>query len=603
MRPYRVLANALGVALLAAGAFAMPNPIVRPPRADAVADARLDDTRPLDLSVTHKLFLTPITERLDTADEVRLERYLWTVVPTGRRIIFPDEQLRPVGSVELTPEQYRRWDALASTRAHQYLDTIATQSFRVRLPTSMRNRRVPWRTGYADRFVDALDRAAPYIPYLESMASQRGLPRDTWLLAVQESLFRPTAVSSAWCEGPFQLSRPAARTFGLVVPRLARGGNTTQVNESLHPLLAAQAAFDLLYAYAYHTGGFLTGVSAYHTGPGNLAKMRILQLRHPQWRSQEDAGVPAMIAERYLHGIDAALFDPVTEMSSLSGDETESPGDVTLESTVAADGLSWIVSDGWRHPSNTRSYSGYRRESSLYVPRFLALRNALRRDALFRTERELAGMRRIPAGNGTCGPRGPYTTDLPVCWISAPVFHDVERYAKKALDLDMVAIRYRTPPRAGKEPLTGEDLAQAVGDLSVFTAYNPHIPRKARIPEGTRVALPPGTAASFITARPLRDLLDTAPVTTYRDGVMSASSAPTAPLAEDREYARLALLRSDGRYDEVDPEAVCALADRMEAIDDGSLTRSLQRRVSRLDCALTSHRSSRSLLRLADEHR
>ena len=287
----------------------------------------------------------------------------------------------------------------------------------------------------------------------------------------------------------------------------------------------------------------------------------------------------------------------------LPDEDAGQEADATLETTAAADSLSWIVSDGWRHPSNTRAYSGYRRESSLYVPRFLALRNSLRRDALFRTEREPVGTRRIRAGNDSCAPRGPYVTDTPTCEISVPIFRDVERYLPEPLDLDMVTVHYRKRPPAGKEPLTGEDLARATGDLAVFVAYNPHIPRKARIPDGTRVALPPETVASFVAARSLHDLLEIPSVITYRDGVIDASSAPPELLVEDREYARLALLRSDGRYTDVAPETICALADRMETLDDGSRLRSLQRRAARLDCALTSDRSSRSLLRFADGSR
>jgi len=572
--------NAIATCLLALSAVPATAGVHAPPQPQQTLDARLDGTSPISLTITHDLFLTPVRETLDAFQMVRLERYLWTAVPMGRTIVYPDEELRPTMALTLSDAQYRAWKNLStknSKGARRYLDNIATREFRKRLPPA-----VQWRTGYADRFAEGLDRAAPFIPYLETIAGQYGLDKRTWMLALQESLFTPRAVSKAWCEGPYQLSRPVARHFGMVVPRSSRGGNTKEVNESLHPLLAAEAAFALVRAYAYHTGGFLAGVSAYHAGPENVTRMRLLQLRNPDWRAPPPAN--GVLATTYTHGFDD-LSDPVTT-EEINGEN----GGLT---TDVANALSWMITDGWQHPKNR---SDYRRESSLYVPRFLALLNAVDRSSLFATERAVIGERTIRPGQDRCYPRGPFVDDERVCLESVPIIGTRERYLHQAFGADRVTIRYAVSPRPGLEPLKGEDIAKAIGSLEAFTAYNPHIPLRARVPEGTRVFLSPG-AAERVHALPIV----AGPVVRYDSGGIAPEQPAPSLLQEDREYARLALLRSEGLYDQVTADAICALADRMErlAADDQSWFRVFQGRAARLDCTHTSAKNVQGLIRFS----
>jgi len=545
---------------------------VRPPAPDAISDERLSGTSRIDLTLQHNLFLEPITETLKAADEVRLERYLWTAVPRGRIVIFPDDRLRPVSAIAMSDVEYARWQR-ARSKGLQYLDTIATKAYRQFLPPPLRSERdLSWRIGSADQIPKALDRASPFIPYLEAIGLRYGLDRDTWLIAIQESLFTPNVVSSAACEGPFQLNRHNARNAGLILPK-GRGSNKTNVNESLHPILAAEAAFGLLRSYVYHTGGFFTGMSAYHTGPGNLAQMRSQQIANADWKTPshvtalDDWQAEQLAALEYLVMPDADENTPGTE---------------------AADAFSWIVTEGWQMPTNRTTF---KKESARYVPRFMGLRNALVRDALYTTVREVVGTKLVRTDNGACSPRGPYTDDTRTCVESVPAFHERDVYTHPTFQAERFVVNYAP----GHRPLTGLDFERLIGDRDGFRSRNLHIPTGARIPEGTNVFVPLGVAERVFADR----RFERTPIITYDRGTISPSpSAPTL-LPEDYEYARIARARSEGRYEDGDASTVCALSERMSMINDGTWFRSLQAQSAKGDCALTKHHTLQQLVHVA----
>lgn len=545
---------------------------VRPPAPDKTSDARLNGTSRIDLTLKHELFLKPVTETLKAADEVRLERYLWTAVPRGKVVIFPDDRLRPVSAIEMSDVEYARWQR-ARSKGLQYLDTVATKAYRQFLPQALRSAcDLSWRIGSADQIPKALDRASPFIPYLESIGLRYGLDRDTWLIAIQESLFTPSVVSSAACEGPFQLNRDNARNAGLILPK-GRGNNRTNVNESLHPILAAEAAFGLLRSYVYHTGGFFTGMSAYHTGPGNLAQMRSKQIANADWKAPsrvtalDDWQAQQLTALEYLVMPDADENTPGTE---------------------AADAFSWIVTEGWQMPTNRTTF---KKESARYVPRFMGLRNAIDRDVLYATVREVAGEKLVRTDGGRCAPRGPYTGDARTCVELMPEFRERELYKYPTFQAERFVVHYAS----GHRPLTGLDFERLIGDADGFRDRNPHIPTGARIPEGTNVFVPIGVAERvFADTR-----FERTPVTTYDRGTISPIPPSPTLLPEDYDYARIALSRSEGRYEAGDAPTICALSDRMSAINDGTWFRSLQAQSAKGDCSLAQHNSLQTLVRLA----
>ena len=167
------------------------------------------------------------------------------------------------------------------------------------------------RWGYADQTREARERDAPYLAYEVNLARRLGLSLLPTEIGTVETFNQDQLISSAGAESRFQLMPDIMGMFGVEQYALpVSGGGTVRVREQRHPLLAMEPSLMLVRAYANAVGHELPGVSAYHTGPGNIFKMYREFLReHPG----EVRG--AHVSDAYMWGVTDG-FEQVDAVSS-----------------------------------------------------------------------------------------------------------------------------------------------------------------------------------------------------------------------------------------------------------------------------------------------
>ena len=167
------------------------------------------------------------------------------------------------------------------------------------------------RWGYADQTREARERDKPYLAYEVNLARRLGLSLLPTEIGTVETFNQDQLISSAGAESRFQLMPDIMGMFGVEQYSLpvARGG-AVRVREQRHPLLAMEPSLMLVRAYANAVGHELPGVSAYHTGPGNIFKMyrEYLKANPGQVRG-------AHVSDAYMWGVTDG-FERVDAVSS-----------------------------------------------------------------------------------------------------------------------------------------------------------------------------------------------------------------------------------------------------------------------------------------------
>jgi hypothetical protein len=297
----------------------------------AALDAKyLDTAAPLDAALEHALAgkndtfevpgLVPLLSR---------DRILAACIPSDEAIYFDMKTREPLARLRLregSPER-KQWETISDrNRARQV--TVSVAAANEQRVSASTGKELSYFIGYADLMKAGIERLAPHKAYFQTIAKSYGLDENLLLgIALQET-FAENLVSSAACKGYLQTSDGVARRFGLYAPK----GNTRRkllqrgVNESLHPLLQAEASAGYLRAVTAATGHPHLGVASYHAGPHNVLKMLAI------------------------------------------GELRNSKADV---STL----ISWIYNGGYDDPLNTDKYSQFHQFSSKYVPQVLAKLN------------------------------------------------------------------------------------------------------------------------------------------------------------------------------------------------------------------------------------
>lgn len=123
--------------------------------------------------------------------------------------------------------------------------------------------RLRTQTGLKDVFNEAIVRSGRYLPAMERIFSQRGLPTELTRLPFVESMFQEQARSKAAAGGMWQIMASTGRRhlhIGL------------DVDERYDPLLAAEAAASLLKENYYALGTWPLAITAYNYGKNGLAR-------------------------------------------------------------------------------------------------------------------------------------------------------------------------------------------------------------------------------------------------------------------------------------------------------------------------------------------
>ncbi|HLA63346.1 MAG TPA: hypothetical protein VK610_02890, partial [Rhodothermales bacterium] len=127
------------------------------------------------------------------------------------------------------------------------------------------------RWGRANQTHEARTRDLPYLSYEIQLARRLGLSLLSTEIGTVETFNQDWLVSSAGARSRYQMMPDIMEMFGVENYRVpVVSGGTVQVREELHPLLSMEPSMMLLRGYANAVGHELPGISAYHTGPGNL---------------------------------------------------------------------------------------------------------------------------------------------------------------------------------------------------------------------------------------------------------------------------------------------------------------------------------------------
>ncbi len=169
------------------------------------------------------------------------------------------------------------------------------------------------RWGYADQTLEARGRDERYITYEVNLARRLGLSVLATEIGTVETFNQDQLVSPVGARSRFQMMPDIMRMFDVEQYTLpVASGGSVQVREELNPLLAMEPSLMLVRAYSNSVGHELPGISAYHTGPGNIFKMYREYLRaHPGLQRSEGKHV----SDAYMWGVTDG-FQRVDEVSS-----------------------------------------------------------------------------------------------------------------------------------------------------------------------------------------------------------------------------------------------------------------------------------------------
>lgn len=128
---------------------------------------------------------------------------------------------------------------------------------------------VKW--GRRNQVVEARMRELGYIEYEIRLARFLGLSLLATETGTVETFNRDDLVSAAGARGRYQIMPFLLRLNDIHRYRLrTTAGNTIRVYEERHPLLTMETAFATIAGYRNAVGHEIPGLSAYHSGPGNI---------------------------------------------------------------------------------------------------------------------------------------------------------------------------------------------------------------------------------------------------------------------------------------------------------------------------------------------
>jgi membrane-bound lytic murein transglycosylase D len=122
---------------------------------------------------------------------------------------------------------------------------------------------------------DAINRGSRYLPMIQAIFKEEGLPDDLVYLPLIESAFRPAAVSRAGATGIWQLMRTTASFNGL--------SRDWYVDERLDPEKSTRAAAKLLKTLYGMFGDWHLSLAAYNAGAGRVQQAMKRSKRESFW--------------------------------------------------------------------------------------------------------------------------------------------------------------------------------------------------------------------------------------------------------------------------------------------------------------------------------
>ena len=167
------------------------------------------------------------------------------------------------------------------------------------------------RWGYADQTLEARERDSRYLTYEVNLARRLGLSVLATEIGTVETFNQDRLVSSVGARSRYQMMPDILEMFDVEqysVPVAA--GGSVEVREEQHPLLAMEPYMMLVRAYSNAVGHELPGISAYHTGPGNIFKLYREYIRANPGRARGEH-----VSDAYMWGVTDG-FERVDAVSS-----------------------------------------------------------------------------------------------------------------------------------------------------------------------------------------------------------------------------------------------------------------------------------------------
>ena len=169
---------------------------------------------------------------------------------------------------------------------------------------------VKW--GRANQVQEAHEKDRPYVEYEMRLARYLDLSLLPLEIGTVETFNQDHLVSAVGARSRYQMMPFILRRNGLHRYWLpTASGSAVRVRDERHPLLTMEPAFFLLRGYVNAVGHEIPGISAYHTGPGNIYKLYRLFLTQSTGRFHTDATV----MDAYMWAVTEG-YDYVSEHST-----------------------------------------------------------------------------------------------------------------------------------------------------------------------------------------------------------------------------------------------------------------------------------------------
>lgn len=210
---------------------------------------------------------------------------------------------------------YRRgermeWEAIDRKRRRLTQDLVDKYEAR-----GIPNEAISVKWGRADQVRESHVADQPYVEYEMRLARYLDLSLLPIEIGTVETFNQDHLVSSVGARSRYQLMPFILRRNGLHRYWLrTESGKLIRVRDERHPLLALEPAFLLMRGYVNSVGHEIPGISAYHTGPGNIYKLYRLFLSASEGRLRADSDVMDAymwaVTEGYDHVSDHSTFGP-----------------------------------------------------------------------------------------------------------------------------------------------------------------------------------------------------------------------------------------------------------------------------------------------------
>ena len=168
------------------------------------------------------------------------------------------------------------------------------------------------RWGRADQVREARQRERRTVEYEVKLARQLGLSLLATEIGTVETFNQDWLVSPVKARSRYQMMPDIMAMFDVERYTLpTASGGTVEVREELNPLLSMKPALVLLKAYANAVGHEIPGISAYHTGPGNIFRLYETYLKNNRAAPLAERNV----VDAYMWGVTDG-FERVDAVSS-----------------------------------------------------------------------------------------------------------------------------------------------------------------------------------------------------------------------------------------------------------------------------------------------